>query len=106
MRMIAMVGVALAEGFALLGCETHANATPQDVEDVLSELLRGNDKALLFLEHGLARATGPSLERVRKEGGQILVTEVPPLHAPEDYQPPVEELVKRVLGPSALEEHR
>jgi len=31
------------------------------------------------------------------------VTEVPPLHAPEAYHPQVEELVLRVLGPSALE---
>ena len=30
--------------------------------------------------------------------------EIPPLDAPESYRPPVEALVTRVLGPSALEE--
>ena len=104
MRIIAMGGQALIDGFALLGFETYADATSGDVEQMLSELIRNKEKALLFLEHSLSRAAGPHLARVRKEGGHIIVSEVPPLHAPEDYRPPVEELVSRVLGPSALEE--
>jgi len=104
MRIIAMGGQALIEGFALLGCETYAKATPEDVERILAELLRDKEKALLFLEHSLSRSGGPGLERVRKEGGHIVVCEVPPLQAPEDYKPPVEALVTRVLGSSALEE--
>lgn len=104
MRIIAMGGEALTEGFTLLGFETYANATPDDVENTLTELLGHKEKALVFLEHGLARAGSPALNRVRREGGRIVVTEVPPLHAPSDYQPPVEKLVLRVLGPSALKE--
>lgn len=104
MRMIAMGGQALTEGFTLLGFETHADATPDDVEDTLTELLGRKEKALVFLEHGLARAGSLALNRVRREGGRIVVTEIPPIHAPSDYQPPVEKLVLRVLGPSALKE--
>ncbi len=104
MRIIAMGGQALIEGFALLGCETYAEASPEDVERVLADLLRRKQKAMVFLEHSLNRVGGPNLERARSEGGEIVVSEVPPLHAPEDYHPPVEELVTRVLGPSALEE--
>ncbi len=104
MRIIAMGGQALIDGFALLGCETHADATPEDVERVLLELLRRKEKALLFLEHSISRTGGPNLERVRSEGGDIVISEIPPLQAPEDYHPPVEELVTRILGPSALEE--
>jgi len=104
MRIIAMGSQALIEGFALLGCETHADASSEDVERILAELSRDKEKALIFLEHSLSRAGGPNLARVRKEGGHVVVSEVPPLHAPEDYKPPVEELVTRVLGPSALEE--
>ncbi len=99
-----MGGQALTEGFALLGFETHADATPEDVERMLSALLRNKEKALVFLEHSLSHGAGPQLARVRKEGGHIVVSEVPPLQAPKDYRPPVEELVRRVLGPSALEE--
>ncbi len=104
MRIIAMGSQALIEGFGLLGFETHTNAKPEDVERILTELLRTKEKALVFLEHGLARCGTACLERVRREGGQIVVTEVPPLHAPKDYRPPVEDLVTRVLGPSALED--
>lgn len=104
MRVIAMGSTALTQGFSLLGFETHADATPADLDRLLGELLRGKEKALLFLENDLAHAKVANLDRVRKEGGRIVVTEVPPLNAPEDYRPPVEELVARVLGPSALEE--
>jgi len=104
MRVIAMGGEALAEGFALLGFETYANASPQDVERVLADLIERQDKALVYLEHDLVRDGSPSLERVRNEGGSIIVAELPPLAAPEDYHMPVEELVLKVLGPGALEE--
>ncbi len=104
MRIIAMGGQALIDGFSLLGCETYADATSEDVENVLLELMRKKQKAILFLEHSISRTGGPHLERVRSEGGDIVISEIPPLHAPEDYHPPVEELVTRVLGPAALEE--
>jgi vacuolar-type H+-ATPase subunit F/Vma7 len=104
MRLIAMGSTALVEGFALLGFETRADATTEDVDGVLAELLRGNEKALLFLENSLVSSTSRYLERVRREGGRIVVTEIPRLDAPGDYRPPVEALVTRVLGASALEE--
>ena len=56
-----------------------------------------------FLEHHLARHAGPWLERVRGEGGRIVIAEIPPLHAPGDYHPQVEDVVRRILGANALE---
>ena len=103
MRMIALGGAALAQGFALLGFETRPDATVEDLEQVLQELLRSDAKALVIVEHSLAEAGGPAFRRVRAEGGRIVISEVPPLHAPADYRPPVEALVRRVLGPNALE---
>ncbi len=94
----------LIEGFALLGLETYADAAPEDVEEVLASLLRDKEKALVFLEHELGRCDSASLEWVRREGGRVVITEVPPLHAPGDYHPPVEDMIMRVLGPSALED--
>jgi len=103
MRIIAMGSQALVEGFALLGFEIVPDTSAEDVERVVAELRHSKEKALLFLESDLACCDSPSLNLVRREGGRIVVTEVPPLHAPEDYHPQVEELVLRVLGPSALE---
>ena len=104
MRIVALGSQALVEGFSLLGAETYADAGAGDEERVLKSLVRSREKALVFIEHTLAREKTPTLSRVRREGGRIVVSEVPPLHTPADYQPPVEELVRRVLGPSALEE--
>ncbi|MCP4041548.1 MAG: hypothetical protein GY731_06250 [Gammaproteobacteria bacterium] len=104
MRMIAMGSRDLMDGFSLLGFDTYGDATPEQVEELLSSLLRGKEKALVFLEHELAHCNSPSLEHARREGGRIVLTEVPPLHSPDEYHPPVEELITRLLGPSALEE--
>lgn len=94
---------ALADGFALLGFETFPNATTDSVENLLSELLKNKDKALVFLEDNLTRQPGPTFLRARSEAASIIITEIPPLSAPETYRPSVEDLVARVLGPSVLE---
>jgi vacuolar-type H+-ATPase subunit F/Vma7 len=104
MRLVAMGGAALMQGFALLGAETYGDATEEDVERVLAELLRGQDQALVFVENTLVARGGRYLERVRREGGRVIVSEVPPLDSPESYRPPVEALVARVVGAAALEE--
>jgi vacuolar-type H+-ATPase subunit F/Vma7 len=105
-RLIAMGQAPLMEGFRLIGLETHADASHATVERVLAELVRAGARALVFLEHDLARGTGPWLERVRNEGGRIVVTEVPPLAAPGTYAPAVDALVRAILGPGALEAQR
>lgn len=101
--MVAMGSAALTQGFELLGFETWPDATAEQMEQVLQELLRTGVKALVLVEHELAEQGGAGFRRVRAEGGRIVLTEIPPLHAPADYRPPVEELVRRVLGPNALE---
>jgi vacuolar-type H+-ATPase subunit F/Vma7 len=102
-RMIALGSAALTEGFSLIGVETIPDATPAMLEELLAGLVRRQEKALVFLEHGLARSQGPWLTRVREEGGRVVVVEIPPLHAPEDYHPQVEDVVRAILGASALE---
>lgn len=98
-----MGSAALTQGFELLGFETWPDASAADLERVLQNLLRIRVKALVVIEHDLADRGGSAFRRVRSEGGHIVLTEIPPLHAPTDYRPPVEELVRRVLGPNALE---
>lgn len=103
-RMIVMGSSALTQGFTLIGFETWGDASPDDVERVLAELLRRRERAMVLLEPDLARCASPSLKKIYAEGGHIVVTEVPPLHAPREYHPEVEELVASVLGSAALEE--
>lgn len=103
-RLVALGHAALMEGFRLIGVETHAEANQETVERVLADLVRGGARALVFLEHHLAQGRGPWLERVRNEGGRIVVTEVPALSAPDSYAPAVDGLMRAILGPAALEE--
>ncbi|MCK5524220.1 MAG: V-type ATP synthase subunit F [Thiomargarita sp.] len=103
MKLIFMGSNALADGFALLGFETFPDATTENVESVLSELLQNKENALVFLEDKLTRQPGPSFLRARRESGRIIITEIPPLNAPDKYRPSVEELVARVLGRSVLD---
>lgn len=103
-RLIALGSAAITEGFNLIGFETLPDATAQELDELLGELVRRRQKALVLVEDYLARGSGATLERVRMEGGRIVVAEIPALHAAGDYHPQVEELILSILGPSALEE--
>lgn len=105
-RMIALGSAALTAGFGLIGFETVPDARPEDLEELLAQLVRANQKAMVVVESDLAASEGVWLKRVRDEGGRIVVTSVPSLNAPGDFRPPVEDLVASILGPSALEERQ
>ena len=92
----------LADGFSLIGAEVYADAEPTTVETVLEQLVRSGEAALVLLETPLAHAGGPWLNRLRNEGGRIVITELPPLPSPQDYAPAVDDVVRAVLGPDAL----
>jgi vacuolar-type H+-ATPase subunit F/Vma7 len=102
-RMIALGSAALTEGFSLIGVETIPDATAEQLETLLADLVKHHEKALLFLEDYLVRDQGPWLRHVRDEGGRIVIAEVPPLHAPESYHPQIEVVVRAILGAQALE---
>lgn len=110
---------ALTDGFALLGFETFPNANGETVENVLSELLLSEEKALVFLEDSLTHPKAENISqisssspkqiqaesallRARRAAARIIITEIPPLHAPETYHPLIEDLINRVLGPKIL----
>jgi vacuolar-type H+-ATPase subunit F/Vma7 len=104
MRLIALGGAPLMQGFALLGFETHPEADANQVEQLLAELCAHAESALVILEQPLGRGEGKHLARARAEGVHIVLVELPPLGANPEYAPPVEALVRRVLGARALEE--
>lgn len=99
-----MGSAGLTEGFSLIGAEVYPQADQAKVEEVLERLVREGAEALVLLEANLAHAEGHWLNRLRNEGGSILVTELPPLSAPQDYTPAVDAVVRTVLGADALRE--
>jgi vacuolar-type H+-ATPase subunit F/Vma7 len=101
-RLVVIGSAGLAEGFSLIGAEIHADADSAMVNEILAQLVKSGDEALVLLESHLAHAGGHWLDRLRNEGGRIVVTELPPLSAPYDYAPAVDDVVRAVLGPEAL----
>jgi vacuolar-type H+-ATPase subunit F/Vma7 len=101
-RLVVFASAELTDGFSLIGAEVYPDADPDRVEEVLAQLVNDGSAALVLLESRLSRPAGPWLSRLRDEGGRILVTELPPLTAPHDYAPAVDEVVRAVLGPEAL----
>jgi len=102
-RMIALGSAALMEGFALIGFETYADPQPEAVEQLLQKLMRDQQAALIVIEQELARNPGRFLQRAQREGGRIVITEIPDLHLSGSYHSRVESLVQTILGPTALE---
>jgi vacuolar-type H+-ATPase subunit F/Vma7 len=102
-RLIALGGAALMEGFALIGFETYADPTPETVENLMEELLRNQRAALVVIEQSLTRSSGRFLLGAQREGGRIVITEIPEVHLSASYRSRVESLVQSILGPDALE---
>jgi len=101
-RLVVLGSAGLVEGFGLIGAELHPDADGARVESVLAELVASGQAALVLLESPLAQGNGPLLNQLRNSGGRIVVTELPPLHAPQDYAPAVDTVVRTVLGAEAL----
>lgn len=103
MKIIAIGNSALMDGFALLGIDTYADATADEINAVLTQLVRERERALVYLQQDLISAEIPMIKQLRSKGGSILICEIPDLHTADDYQPEVEKLIGRVLGSSVLE---
>ena len=101
-RLIVLGSAGLTEGFSLIGAEVHPDTDPARVDEVLAQLVRDGSPALVLLESGLSHTGGIWLDRLRNESGRIVVTELPPLSAPHDYSPAVDDVIRAVLGPEAL----
>jgi vacuolar-type H+-ATPase subunit F/Vma7 len=101
-RLVVIGSAGLADGFSLIGAEIYSDADSSMVNEILAQLVKSGDEALVLLESHLAHAGGHWLDRLRNEGGRIVVTELPPLSAPYDYAPAVDDVVRAVLGPEAL----
>jgi vacuolar-type H+-ATPase subunit F/Vma7 len=102
-RMLFLGDESLADGFRLIGFETHANPAPEDVDRVLADLRRNREKAFVVVDHALMAEDIPNLKRVRREGGRIVVISVPRLSEPPQLASEVADRLAALFGTSALE---
>jgi vacuolar-type H+-ATPase subunit F/Vma7 len=102
-RMLFLGEESLADGFRLIGFETHPNPTPEEADRVIRDLSRAREKAFVVVDDGVMAADIPSLNRVRREGGRIVVIAVPPLSAPTRLASEVADRLAALFGSANLQ---
>lgn len=98
MKLIAIGQRSLMDGFALLGMETHCDASADELESILTTLSHTKEKAMIYLQQDAAYDELPILQQLRNEGGDILISEIPDILSAHQFHAPVDELITRVLG--------
>ena len=101
-RMIFLGDAALTDGFRLIGFETRANPTVEQLERLLRQLLESHASAFLIIDHRLATSKSAILDRVRLEGGRIVIAEVPTLDQPDAFHCQIDDQLKSLFGDSAI----
>ncbi len=96
-RMIFMGESALTDGFRLVGFETYADPEPKAVEKLVRQLIARRENAFLVLDRKLAQQDIPAIRQVRREGGHILVTVVPPLAEPDCFHCQIDDRLQTLL---------
>jgi len=102
-RLIAMGERPLMEGFSLLGFETFPDADEHKLQQLLIQLIDSRQAALVLLQTHLARSNLQELERIRQQGGRIIITEIPPLNAAADFSSVFEQMLIKNMGKQVLE---
>ena len=101
-RMLFLGDESLADGFGLIGFETFPDPEPDTVDRVIRDLVRGREKAFIVVDDRLMASDIPQLERVRREGGRIVVISVPALNAPPVLASEVADRLSALFGATAL----
>ena len=78
-RMLFLGDDSLADGFRLIGFETHPNPSLEQVDRIFLDLIRSRDRAFVIVDEQVMRFDAGNLQRVRAEGGRIVVVAVPTL---------------------------
>lgn len=76
-RMLFFGDAALSDGFQLIGFQTWPDPAPGEFDRILGELLDTRASAFIIVDSQLIKQGSRLLERVRREGGRIVITEVP-----------------------------
>jgi len=89
---------ALSDGFHLIGFETMVEPTVEELELILRQLVAEKQKAFVVLDHRLAACDSPMLQLIRAQGGRIIITEAPPLNAPDNFHCEIDAQLHMLLG--------
>ncbi|MCB1773404.1 MAG: ATPase [Gammaproteobacteria bacterium] len=97
-RQIFVGDAALATGFRLAGFEVVADAGVAQLDEILEELRNTRAHAFVVIDQQLAESDSQRLAEVRREGGRILLTQVPSLTEPDKMHSSVDNHIQQLLG--------
>jgi len=97
-RQLFLGDVALASGFRLAGFEVYPGADAARLDELLDELQATRTPAFVVIDQRLAESGSRRLEEVRREGGRILLSQVPPLTQPEKMHSAIDDRIHQLLG--------
>lgn len=97
-RQLFVGNASLATGFKLAGFEVLADAGIEQLEQLLEELRDSRATAFVVIDQNLAESDSRILQEIRREGGRILLTQVPPLTHPEQMRSSVDDHIQQLLG--------
>ncbi len=97
-RLVFFGEAVLADGFGLIGFETHPDADPEALEEFLDELIRRRESAFIIIDANVAENGGPILSRVRAEAGRIVIVEVPRLNEPHRFETGLDERIHAIFS--------
>ncbi|MGB0721786.1 MAG: V-type ATP synthase subunit F [Gammaproteobacteria bacterium] len=100
-RLIFMGEEALADGFALVGFETHPDPTPRQLDELLAGLIRNRERAFLVLDTAVGASDSTLLDQVCSEGGRIVVSQVPSLRTPDQFESDLDRQIRLLTGETA-----
>ena len=97
-RQLFLGDASLASGFRLAGFEVFPDADIDRLEQLLGQLRNNRSAAFVVIDQRLAQSDSRILEEVRREGGRILLTQVPPLTSPDQMKSSVDDHIGQLLG--------
>ena len=97
-RQLFLGDASLATGFRLAGFEVYPDADLARLEQLLEQLRSTRASAFVVIDQQLAAADSRILEEVRREGGRILLTQIPPLTRPDQMKSSVDDQIRQLLG--------
>jgi vacuolar-type H+-ATPase subunit F/Vma7 len=97
-RQLFLGDAALATGFRLAGFEVYPDADVAKLDELIDGLQAARTPTFLVIDQALAESGSRRLDEVRREGGRILLTQVPPLTHPEQMHSSIDERIQQLLG--------
>jgi len=97
-RQLFLGDASLATGFRLAGFEVFPDADISELERMLEQLQAARTPAFVVIDQELAESDSRLLQEIRREGGRILLTQVPPLTHPEQMRSSVDDHIQQLMG--------